>query len=150
MGVTARKGTSVLVVLDDDCCPAVLSTPLTEDQATVLAHDFAALADPVRLRLLSLLASAPTGEACVCELTEPLARSQPTVSHHLKILVDAGLIVGDSLLNVAFAGVVAAIGKGGPIDLVDPGFATKGILLGLVAFIFMVAWLYRHTRRAAA
>ena len=66
-----------------------------EERAVELARDFAVLADPVRLRLLSLLASAPTGEACVCELVEPLARSQPTVSHHLKVLADAGLIVGE-------------------------------------------------------
>ena len=80
-----------LVVLDDECCPAVLSSPLSEGQAVTLARDFAVLADPVRLRLLSMLASAPTGEACVCELVEPLDRSQPTVSHHLKILSEAGL-----------------------------------------------------------
>ena|SRR5215210_1888740 len=79
----------------DECCPAVLAAPLSEDAATVLAADFAVLADPVRLRLLSLLTSAPTGEACVCELVEPLERSQPTVSHHLKVLSDAGLIVGE-------------------------------------------------------
>ncbi|MFN2607103.1 MAG: ArsR/SmtB family transcription factor [Acidimicrobiales bacterium] len=77
------------------CCPAVLSAPLSEERAGGLARDFAALADPVRLRLLSLLTSAPAGEACVCELVEPLARSQPTISHHLKVLVDAGLIVGE-------------------------------------------------------
>jgi len=79
----------------DECCPAVLATPLTEKKAGELATAFAVLADPVRLRLLSLLASAPAGEACVCELVEPLGRSQPTVSHHLRILADAGLIVGD-------------------------------------------------------
>ena len=61
----------------------------------MLARDFAALGDPVRLRLLSMIVSAPAGEACVCELVEPLHRSQPTVSHHLKILSDAGLIVGE-------------------------------------------------------
>ncbi len=77
------------------CCPAVLAAPLTQEQAGELATNFAALADPVRLRLLSLLASAPAGEACVCELVEPVERSQPTVSHHLKILVDAGLITGE-------------------------------------------------------
>ncbi len=77
------------------CCPAVLAAPLTQEQAGELATDFAALADPVRLRLLSLLASAPAGEACVCELVEPVERSQPTVSHHLKILADAGLITGE-------------------------------------------------------
>ncbi len=82
-------------VLDDECCPAVLSSPLSEERATALAGDFAVLSDPVRLRLLSLIASAPAGEACVCELVEPLERSQPTVSHHLKILVDAGFIVGE-------------------------------------------------------
>jgi ArsR family transcriptional regulator len=84
-----------LAVLEAECCPAVLSTPLSADRARALAGDFAVLSDPVRLRLLSLLASAPAGEACVCELVEPLQRSQPTVSHHLKILVDAGLIVGE-------------------------------------------------------
>ncbi len=80
---------------EDACCPAVLSAPLSDEKATELAGAFAVLADPVRLRLLSLLASAPAGEACVCELVEPLGRSQPTVSHHLKILADAGLIAGD-------------------------------------------------------
>jgi ArsR family transcriptional regulator len=79
----------------DRCCPAALASPLSEDRAAALARDFSVLADPVRLRLLSLLASAPAGEACVCELVEPLDRSQPTVSHHLKILVEAGLIVGE-------------------------------------------------------
>ncbi len=84
-----------VAVLDDQCCPAVLSTPLSELRAAELARDFAVLADPVRLRLLSLIASAPAGEACVCELVGPLERSQPTVSHHLKLLADSGLIVGE-------------------------------------------------------
>ena len=80
---------------EESCCPAVLSSPMSDEKATELAGAFAVLADPVRLRLLSLLASAPTGEACVCELVEPLGRSQPTVSHHLKILAEAGLIAGE-------------------------------------------------------
>ncbi|MGQ0521777.1 MAG: ArsR/SmtB family transcription factor [Actinomycetota bacterium] len=84
-----------LAVLDEECCPGALSSPLSDERATALARDFAVLADPVRLRLLSLIASAPAGEACVCELVEPLERSQPTVSHHLRILADAGLIVGE-------------------------------------------------------
>lgn len=84
-----------VAVLDDPCCPAVLASPLAEERSVELAADFAVLADPVRLRLLSLIASAPAGEVCVCELVEPLARSQPTVSHHLKILVDAGLVTGE-------------------------------------------------------
>jgi len=74
----------------------------------------------------------------------------PAFTKRMGVLLATGLIVGDSLLNVAFAGVVASTGNGSPIDLVAPDFATKGILLGLVAFIAMVAWLYRHTRRAAA
>lgn len=78
-----------------ECCPAVLTAPLSEDRAAALAHDLAVVADPVRLRLLSLLASAPAGEVCVCELVEPLGRSQPTISHHLRILSDAGLIAGE-------------------------------------------------------
>ena len=90
-----RTGGRAVAVHEDGCCPAVLSTPLSEDRATSLARDFAVLADPVRLRLLSLIASVPAGEACVCELVEPLERTQPTVSHHLKILAEAGLIEGE-------------------------------------------------------
>lgn len=77
------------------CCPSVLGAPLSETESGDLARTFAALADPVRLRLLSLLASAPAGEVCACELVVPIGRSQPTVSHHLKVLTEAGLIVGD-------------------------------------------------------
>lgn len=91
----ATKARQQVAVIGDECCPAVLSSPLSEERAALIAHDLAVIADPVRLRLLSLLASAPTGEACVCELVEPLARSQPTVSHHLKVLAEAGLIVGE-------------------------------------------------------
>lgn len=79
----------------DECCPAVLAAPLSEQRAAALAADLAVVADPVRLRLLSLLVSAEAGEVCVCEMVGPIGRSQPTISHHLKILVDAGLIVGD-------------------------------------------------------
>jgi ArsR family transcriptional regulator, arsenate/arsenite/antimonite-responsive transcriptional repressor len=77
------------------CCGTVLGEPLDEVTAATLAAGFAALADPVRLRLLSLLASAEAGEVCVCDLTEPVGKSQPTVSHHLKILAEAGLVTGD-------------------------------------------------------
>ncbi|HUR17357.1 MAG TPA: metalloregulator ArsR/SmtB family transcription factor [Acidimicrobiales bacterium] len=89
------KAQRAVVVIEQQCCPSVLSSPLSEERATTLARDFSVLADPVRLRLLSLLASAPAGEVCVCELVEPLERSQPTVSHHLKILLEAGIIVGE-------------------------------------------------------
>jgi len=91
MATRTRLAVSAL----EECRPAVLSAPLSEARAEELAVAFAVLADPVRLRLLSLLASAEAGEVCVCELVEPLGRSQPTISHHLKILTEAGLIVGD-------------------------------------------------------
>jgi ArsR family transcriptional regulator len=77
------------------CCGSVLDAPLGVDDAAELAHGFTALADPVRLRVLSILAAAPDGEVCVCDFVEPLGKSQPTVSHHLKILSEAGLVHGD-------------------------------------------------------
>src|SRR5215471_10443264 len=76
------------------CCPSVTTAPLDDGDAVALARRFAALADPVRLRLLSLLASADGGEICACDLVAPVARSQPTVSHHLKVLSEAGLVTG--------------------------------------------------------
>lgn len=77
----------------DGCCATVVASPLAEDDAVARAHTYAAVADPGRLRLLSLVASA--GELCSCDMTEPLGKSQPTVSHHTKVLAEAGLIVGD-------------------------------------------------------
>lgn len=74
-------------------CGSVLEQPLSDADAVELATAFAALGDPVRLRLFSMIASA--GTACSCELVEPLGRSQPTVSHHTKVLYDAGLIDGE-------------------------------------------------------
>ncbi|MEO7369702.1 MAG: metalloregulator ArsR/SmtB family transcription factor [Ilumatobacteraceae bacterium] len=74
------------------CCAPVRSDVLDEEQAAVLAASFAALADPIRLRLLSVIAGSGAEEVCACDLLEPSGRSQPTVSHHMKILVDAGLI----------------------------------------------------------
>jgi ArsR family transcriptional regulator len=76
-----------------ECCASVVASPLGEDDAADLAHAFAALSDPVRLRLLSLVAT--SGEVCSCDLEEPLGRSQPTVSHHTKVLAEAGLLVGE-------------------------------------------------------
>jgi ArsR family transcriptional regulator len=75
-----------------DCC-RVLEAPLSELDAEAMAKGFAALADPVRLRLLSLIAA--EDEVCSCNLLEPLGKSQPTVSHHTKTLAEAGLIVGE-------------------------------------------------------
>jgi ArsR family transcriptional regulator, arsenate/arsenite/antimonite-responsive transcriptional repressor len=74
------------------CCGSVVEAPLGEAEAEELAQVLAALSDPVRLRLLSLVAA--QDEICSCELEQPLDRSQPTVSHHTRILAEAGLIVG--------------------------------------------------------
>ena len=74
------------------CCPPVLRGALDREAAEELATALKALADPVRLRLLSFIAAQPEGEACVCFLTEPVGVSQPTVSHHLKILHQAGVL----------------------------------------------------------
>ncbi|MCG7204448.1 ArsR/SmtB family transcription factor [Streptomyces arenae] len=78
---------------DTACCPGLSAAPLDEDQAADLAKVFKALGDPVRLRLLSMIASrGEGGEVCVCELTPAFDLSQPTISHHLKLLRQAGLI----------------------------------------------------------
>ena len=77
----------------EPCCTSVLDSPLPEAEAEELARAFAALADPTRLRLLGFIAAA--GEVCSCDLLIPLDRSQPTVSHHTKVLADAGLITGE-------------------------------------------------------
>jgi ArsR family transcriptional regulator len=90
-----KTATRKLTVDADVCCASVLAAPLAEPDAIALAHGFAALGDPARLQILSLIADAPDGEVCVCEFVEPLGKSQPTVSHHLKVLGDAGLVEGD-------------------------------------------------------
>lgn len=74
------------------CCGPLTAAPLSPADAEQLAQGLKAVADPTRLRLLSLVAASGDGEACICELTDPVALSQPTVSHHMKVLVDAGLL----------------------------------------------------------
>lgn len=76
----------------DRCCPELFGAPLGEDQAVELAALLKVLADPARLRLVSMIAAAPEGEICACDVAEPLGRSQPTVSHHLGQLVKAGIL----------------------------------------------------------
>ncbi len=108
MAVTGRA--------DGLCCAPVTGAPLGEDEAAELARILSALADPVRLRLVSLVAA--NGEVCSCDLEEPLGRSQPTISHHTRVLVEAGLLVGDkrgrwtwwSLVPGRLAEVRAALG----------------------------------------
>ena len=77
-----------------ECCPSILAAPLTEVEASSLSVRFNALGDPSRLRLLSLLAAEPNG-VCACDLVVPLEKSQPTVSHHLKVLAEAGLVTSE-------------------------------------------------------
>jgi ArsR family transcriptional regulator, arsenate/arsenite/antimonite-responsive transcriptional repressor len=86
---------SNLPVLTEGCCAPLTREPLAQDAATDLAPLFKALGDPVRLRLLSLIACHDGGEACVCELTVTFDLSAPTISHHLKVLRQAGLITSE-------------------------------------------------------
>jgi ArsR family transcriptional regulator, arsenate/arsenite/antimonite-responsive transcriptional repressor len=85
-----------LIVLDPvdtvTCCPPLSARPLSQTQADQVAPLLKALADPVRLRLMSLVASHAGGEACVCDLNDAFDLSQPTISHHLKVLHEAGLL----------------------------------------------------------
>jgi ArsR family transcriptional regulator len=110
------------------CRRSVLEAPLGVTDAEELARGFAALADPVRLRLLSILAAAATGEACVCDVVAPLGKSQPTVSHHLKVLGEVGLVHGErrgrwvwySLDRERLANLRAAIDGGGDLGPLGP------------------------------
>jgi ArsR family transcriptional regulator len=89
-----EKGEATTVIDDPARCSSFLTeVPLEEEEAVELAHVLRALADPARLRLLSLVASQE--EVCSCDLEAPLGKSQPTVSHHTRVLADAGLIIGE-------------------------------------------------------
>src|SRR5580658_6814351 len=90
------------------CCTPLLREPINADQADELARLLKALADPTRLRLVSMVAAHDAGEACVCELTEPLGLTQPTISHHLKILVNAGIFTRDKRGVWAYYAIVPA------------------------------------------
>lgn len=87
-----QYGNMNLSKLTTNCCPPLLSGFIKAEAAAQLAAMFRVLGEPARLQILSLIASHPNGEACVCELTEPLGLSQPTVSHHLKVLYETGLL----------------------------------------------------------
>jgi ArsR family transcriptional regulator, arsenate/arsenite/antimonite-responsive transcriptional repressor len=87
-------------------CPPLLTGPLPAADAENLARALKVLADPARLRLLSLIQAQPDHEACVCNLTEPLGLSQPTVSHHLKVLLEAGLVEREQRGSWAYFRVV--------------------------------------------
>ena len=104
----AAIGDRPALPLVDACCAPLLREPLTPGQAADLARTLKALADPTRLRLVSMVAAHEGGEACVCDLTEPLGLTQPTVSHHLKILVDAGIFTRDKRGVWAYYALVPA------------------------------------------
>ncbi|MFC8899433.1 ArsR/SmtB family transcription factor [Streptomyces cinereoruber] len=95
------------------CCPPIVTAALSEGDAEIMAAMFKALADPVRLRLLSRVASHPNGEACVCDIAD-VGVSQPTVSHHLKKLREAGLLTSERRGTWVYyrpaSGVLASLG----------------------------------------
>lgn len=88
----AARTTRLPLIESAGCCSTGLTEPLSRDQAADMAGLFKALADPTRLQLLALIKNSDDGEACVCDLIDPVGLSQPTVSHHLKILTEAGLV----------------------------------------------------------
>jgi ArsR family transcriptional regulator, arsenate/arsenite/antimonite-responsive transcriptional repressor len=87
-------------------CPPLLAGALAQADAEDLARALRVIADPARLRILSLIQTQPEGEACVCHLTEPLGLTQPTVSHHLRVLLDAGLVEREQRGSWAYFRVV--------------------------------------------
>ena len=92
--MAAARATTTLPLVDETLCgPPLTEVPLSESDSVALAAVLGALADPVRLRLISILAA--QGEVCSCHLQEPLGKSQPTISHHTRVLAQAGLIEGD-------------------------------------------------------
>ena len=90
--ITESSVTTLSSVDTAACCVPLLQTPLDETTATELAEILKAIADPVRLRLVSIIANAASGEVCTCDLPGLVDRSQPTVSHHLSLLVKAGIV----------------------------------------------------------
>jgi len=103
--VAVPRDRRMLVVLECAAAPLVRD-PLTAGQAVQVAGVFKALSDPVRLRLLSLIASHAGGEACVCDLTPAFAVSEPTISHHLKVLREAGLVTSERRASWVYYRVV--------------------------------------------
>jgi ArsR family transcriptional regulator len=112
---------TALPLIDVACCAPLLREPLSAVAAIDLAHTLKALADPARLRLLSMVAAHHGGEACVCDLTEPLGLTQPTVSHHLKVLVEAGLLTRDKRGVWAYYAIVP-----GTLDSLAAVFSSQG------------------------
>jgi ArsR family transcriptional regulator len=119
-------GVTVLPLLDAaSCCTPLTTQPLDAPQAEALAQVLKALAEPTRLRLLSLVAAHEGGEACVCDLTDAVGLAQPTVSHHLKILVDAGLLTRDKRSVWAYYALVPHALDAVAALLTSPGIAIR-------------------------
>lgn len=97
---------STLPVIEADGCVRLTSEPLARENAETMAKLLKAVAEPARLQLLSLIHASPSGEACVCDFIEPLGLSQPTVSHHLKVLTEAGILVRERRASWAYFRVV--------------------------------------------
>lgn len=99
-------GRRSLPVLDQGCCSTVTGGVLGQDEAEQLARSFKALADPTRVRLLSLISASEGGEACICDMTDVVGLSQPTVSHHMRQLVEAGLVTREQRGKWAYYALV--------------------------------------------
>jgi ArsR family transcriptional regulator, arsenate/arsenite/antimonite-responsive transcriptional repressor len=122
MPTAAKTSAGPLTVLQG-CCSPVTGQVLSQGDAEALAGALKALADPARLRLISIIGACDTGEVCVCDLTGPIGLSQPTVSHHLKILVDAGLLTREQRGRWAYYRLVA-----GALDALSRLIATPTVL----------------------
>jgi ArsR family transcriptional regulator len=109
-----------LIAQIEDCCTSVVEAPLSVAEAETLAATLQVLADPARLRLVSLIAARAEGE-CVCNLTAPVGLSQPTVSHHLKLLTEAGILDRDQQGRWVYYSI-----RPGALDRVASVFATRG------------------------
>jgi len=108
--MTTRKPPTIPQPQAQACCAPIGAERLPAGDAAQLSRQFAALADPVRLRILSVLATAPGGAICACDLAEPVGKSQPTVSHHLKVLKAARLVTAQrDGKNIWYAVVPAAL-----------------------------------------
>jgi ArsR family transcriptional regulator, arsenate/arsenite/antimonite-responsive transcriptional repressor len=110
-----------LVAEIEECCTSVMDAPLSAADADTLASTLRVVADPARLRLLSVIAAQPGGEACVCNLTAPVGLSQPTVSHHLKLLNEAGILDREQRGRWVYYSI-----RPGALDRVASVFTTGG------------------------
>ncbi|CAM3555120.1 ArsR/SmtB family transcription factor [Isoptericola cucumis] len=124
MTTTAPALLPLAASADGGCCAPALTQAVEPEVAQELARSFKALADPARVQLLAIVATQPGAEACVCDLTEPVGLSQPTVSHHLKILTEAGLLKREqrgrwAYFSLASGALPALVGSLSSVTQVD-------------------------------